>query len=88
MSEGLRESDSQVTLGIRAVQLSEDEQPIRHYRHQFSLSVARISPNRNSPRQQLNEQALTDLAESIKRWGQLQPVVVRQVDDQGSNVDS
>ncbi len=44
------------------------------------LPVDQISPNSANPRRTFNERGLDELAASIQRWGQLQPVVVRKVD--------
>ena len=40
------------------------------------IPVDRIDPNPRNPRRVFNEDALTELAESIKQWNQLQPIVV------------
>jgi ParB family chromosome partitioning protein len=42
------------------------------------VAVADISPNRNQPRQQFDETALSALAESIRADGLMQPIVVRR----------
>jgi ParB/RepB/Spo0J family partition protein len=44
------------------------------------IPIDAIRPNRLSPRQLIDERALDDLARSIRRWGQLQPIVVRRVE--------
>jgi ParB/RepB/Spo0J family partition protein len=41
------------------------------------LPVDAIRPNPRNPRRRFDEQALDALADSIRHWGQLQPVVVR-----------
>jgi ParB family chromosome partitioning protein len=45
------------------------------------LPVDSIEPNPDNPRRTFGVAGLDALAESIKRWGQLQPVVVRRLDD-------
>lgn len=45
------------------------------------LRVSDIEPNRSQPRQDFDEQALLELAESIKTHGVLQPLVVRPKPD-------
>jgi ParB family chromosome partitioning protein len=45
------------------------------------ISVAKIVPARWQARREFDEQALTELAESIRAEGLLQPVVVRQIED-------
>lgn len=47
----------------------------------LQLPVDRVQPDPRSPRRVFNDDALEQLAESIKSWGQLQPVVVRRLAD-------
>jgi ParB family chromosome partitioning protein len=46
------------------------------------LAVTAIRPNRHQPRQQFDEGALARLADSIRREGVMQPIVVRPVEGQ------
>ena len=55
--------------------------PSRDEGQNLTLPVGSIHPNPDNPRRTFQDRALDDLAESIRRWGQLQPVVVRRVDD-------
>jgi len=41
-----------------------------------SLRVIEIEPNRNQPRRKFDDEALEELAESIKKYGLIQPIVV------------
>lgn len=43
------------------------------------LSLDSIVPNRNQPRSNFNNDSLNDLAESIKEFGVIQPIVVRKL---------
>lgn len=45
------------------------------------LPIERIAPNKSQPRKHFEEEALADLARSIKEQGVLQPLVVRRLDD-------
>jgi ParB family chromosome partitioning protein len=45
------------------------------------VDVARIRPNPAQPRQHFDEEALAELADSIRQHGVLQPILVRAVDD-------
>src|SRR5688500_15906269 len=45
------------------------------------VEVARIRPNPSQPRQHFDEDSLAELAESIRRHGVLQPVLLRPADD-------
>ncbi len=47
------------------------------------LSVDEIRPNPHNPRQEFSDEALQQLAHSIRQWGQLQPVVVRRLPQGG-----
>ena len=42
-----------------------------------TLKITEIEPNRNQPRRDFDEQALTELADSISKHGLLQPILVR-----------
>ncbi len=42
-----------------------------------TLSINEIEPNRNQPRKDFDEEALSSLAESISQHGLIQPIVVR-----------
>ncbi|MBO0849940.1 MAG: ParB N-terminal domain-containing protein, partial [Pseudonocardia sp.] len=43
------------------------------------LATASIGPNPQQPRRQFDEEALAELTHSIKEFGLLQPIVVREV---------
>jgi ParB family chromosome partitioning protein len=45
-----------------------------------TLPVARIRPGRYQPRTKMDQEALAELAASIKSQGLMQPVLVRPVD--------
>jgi ParB family chromosome partitioning protein len=45
----------------------------------FLVPVGRLRPNPHRARLNIDEHALDELADSLRRWGQLQPVVVRRV---------
>lgn len=40
------------------------------------LKITEVEPNRNQPRKHFDEEALEELAESIKRYGVIQPIIV------------
>lgn len=46
-----------------------------------TLRITELEPNRDQPRKQFNEDALQDLAESIKQHGVLQPILVQKRDN-------
>ena len=45
-----------------------------------SLKITEVEPNRDQPRKQFKQEALEDLAESIKTYGIIQPIVVTKKD--------
>lgn len=48
---------------------------------QSTMALADIEPNRDQPRKQFEASALADLADSIRQYGILQPLVVRPMPD-------
>ena len=47
----------------------------------LNLNINDVEPNRNQPRQTFDEEALEELADSIKEYGLIQPIVVTKEDD-------
>lgn len=45
------------------------------------IDINKVEPNREQPRKKFDEDALLELAESIKQFGVLQPLLVQQRDD-------
>ena len=45
-----------------------------------TLKITEVEPNRDQPRKQFDEEALEELAESIKRYGLIQPIIVTKKD--------
>lgn len=45
------------------------------------LKVSEIEPNKDQPRRIFEEEALTELSESIKKYGVIQPIIVTKRDD-------
>lgn len=48
---------------------------------EIKLPLRQIEPNRNQPRKQFDEERIAELAESIKQYGVIQPIVVQQKED-------
>ena len=59
---------------------SEPEEEVKDSEKIFSLSINEVEPNREQPRKHFEEEALEELAESIKRYGLIQPIVVNKKD--------
>jgi ParB family transcriptional regulator, chromosome partitioning protein len=47
------------------------------------LPLVKVTPNKNQPRQSFKEQSLNELAESIREFGIIQPIMVRSLDGGG-----
>ncbi|MHB1335830.1 MAG: ParB/RepB/Spo0J family partition protein [Candidatus Humimicrobiaceae bacterium] len=45
----------------------------------FELGIEKIEPNRNQPRRTFNEESLGELADSIREFGVIQPIIVRKL---------
>lgn len=45
------------------------------------LKITQVEPNKNQPRRNFDEESLNELAESIKRYGVIQPIIVVKKDD-------
>lgn len=46
-----------------------------------NLKITEVEPNKNQPRRNFDEEALDELAESIKRYGVIQPIIVVKKED-------
>lgn len=46
-----------------------------------NLKIIEVEPNRNQPRKRFDDEALEELAESIKRYGVIQPIIVTKKGD-------
>lgn len=47
----------------------------------LNLKINEVEPNRNQPRKSFNEETLEELAESIKQYGLIQPIIVTKEDE-------
>lgn len=47
----------------------------------LEIDINKIEPNRNQPRRYFDEESLLELAESLKNYGVIQPIVVKKVED-------
>ena len=50
-------------------------------KHEVTVSITKVEPNREQPRKEFNEDALLELSESIKQHGVLQPLLVQDRKD-------
>ena len=58
-----------------------EEEKIREGEVVESLKITEVEPNRSQPRKHFDEEALTELAESIKQYGLIQPIIVTKRED-------
>ena len=45
------------------------------------VNISLVEPNRNQPRKEFDKNALSELANSIKQYGILQPIIVQKNED-------
>ena len=57
------------------VELKEGEEVVQ------KIKIINLEPNKNQPRRTFNEESLSELAESIKKYGVIQPIIVTKKDD-------
>lgn len=77
-------------LGVDALLSSTQEVPLEPVssRHRLqNIALKDIVPSKYQPRQHIDQQALQELAESLKSQGLIQPVVVRPSGDSGSKFE-
>ena len=64
-------------LGTGLDALFQDNSPIESEKSIITLSINEVEPNREQPRKEFNEGALTELSKSIEKNGIIQPILVR-----------
>ena len=62
--------------GSASIENNEDIEQIESNENLKSLKIAEVEPNRDQPRKTFNQESLEELAESIKTYGIIQPIVV------------
>lgn len=77
--------DSLIADKVSTKQMAKKETPTKlkseHAADAVMMEIAKVEPNRDQPRQKFDEDALLELAESIKQFGVLQPLLVQERDD-------
>ena len=58
-----------------------EEEQIREDDVLQNLKITEVEPNREQPRKNFNQEALEELAESIKEYGLIQPIIVTKKDN-------
>ena len=70
--------------GKKTAALPKQDQPVKEASADgkpLELPIEKVEPNREQPRRNFDEDSLQELAESIKAYGVLQPLVVQKKDD-------
>lgn len=62
--------------GLDALFTNNIEETLRENEVIEKLKITQVEPNRNQPRKHFDEESLEELAESIKRYGVIQPIIV------------
>ena len=59
----------------------EEKQTSTKPEYDMMVNINEIEPNRNQPRKQFDEDAIEELADSIKQFGVIQPLIVKKKDN-------
>ena len=62
--------------GSASIENNENIEQTENNENLKSLKIAEVEPNRDQPRKTVNQESLEELAESIKTYGIIQPIVV------------
>ena len=73
--------DSLITNKVGAKPAAEKKDQDEKERADFMVKITKVEPNREQPRKKFDEDALLELAESLKQYGILQPLLVQKRDD-------
>lgn len=58
-----------------------EEENVKENERIENLKIIEVEPNKNQPRKRFDDEALEELAESIKRYGVIQPIIVTKKED-------
>lgn len=77
--------DSLIADKVSTKQVTKTESQVKlkseHAADAVMMDITKVEPNREQPRRKFDEDALLELAESIKQFGVLQPLLVQEKDD-------
>ena len=65
-------------LPIAGTEREEKKKENKDVSHETLVKISEIQPNREQPRKKFNEDAMHELAESIKQYGVLQPLILQK----------
>ncbi|ULQ60901.1 ParB/RepB/Spo0J family partition protein [Brucepastera parasyntrophica] len=72
------EQDEAVTVNVKKSESSNKQTS------EFFVEVSQLKPNPHQPRREFDEEALSELADSIREHGIIQPIIVEETGDGGS----
>ena len=73
--------DALITNNVGTRSASEEKEQEEKEKADFMVKITKVEPNREQPRKKFDEDALLELAESLKQYGILQPLLVQKRDD-------
>lgn len=68
-------------VGDTKAKKSSQKEEVKVEKAETLVKITKVEPNRDQPRKNFDEDALLELAESIKQFGLLQPILVQERDD-------
>lgn len=81
MESAAEEQEARHQAKEKKVQESEKKETDSEVGRELMVKVTAIEPNRDQPRKDFNEEAMRELAESMKQYGVLQPLLVQKKGD-------
>lgn len=81
MESAAEEQEARHQAKEKKVQESEKKETDSEVGRELMIKVTAIEPNRDQPRKDFNEEAMGELAESMKQYGVLQPLLVQKKGD-------
>lgn len=73
--------DILIPQGVLKEETAEEKKNSTHETADFMVKISLVEPNKEQPRKAFDETALAELADSIKQYGVIQPLVVVKKDD-------
>ncbi len=74
-------NDKVAKASVKAEELKKKEDEIPSKTGEIMVKINQVEPNRDQPRKDFDEDALMELADSIKQFGILQPLIVQKKND-------
>ncbi|HIT89660.1 MAG TPA: ParB/RepB/Spo0J family partition protein [Candidatus Merdenecus merdavium] len=73
--------DSLIPNQVKKTERKIDNQVVKEEKVDLFVKLSQIEPNKNQPRNHFDEDSLLELADSIKQYGVIQPIVVQKQKD-------